>query len=62
MRSLKWIALAGAGIAVALGLAALNQIDSTDPLHGFRSAYIWVLASAWIVLMISAIFVEKRRR
>jgi hypothetical protein len=60
MRALKWLALAAAGVGVAFGLEALNN-DPGDPRYAFLHSYIWVLAAAWVALMISAIFVERRR-
>jgi hypothetical protein len=60
-RAFKWIAFAVAGVAAALGLAALNRLDTGDPNYAFRSVWVWVLGVIWVVLMISAIFVEKRR-
>ena len=61
MRAMKWLALAAAGVGIAFGLEALNGADPGDPLYGFRHGYIWVLAAAWVLLMLSAIFVERRR-
>jgi hypothetical protein len=60
-RSGKWILLAIAGVGVAYVLMLFNDANPGDPLHGFRSGYFWVLAVAWVALMLSAIFVEKRR-
>jgi hypothetical protein len=60
-RAGKWTLLAIGGVGVAYVLMRLNNANPGDPLHGFRNGYFWALAVAWVALMLSAIFVEKRR-
>jgi hypothetical protein len=60
-RAAKWMLLATAGVGAALLLMLLNDANPADPLHDFRNGYFWVLAVMWVGLMVSAIFVERRR-
>ncbi len=61
MRVAKWLALAAGGVGFAFLLQALNGRDPGDPRHAFFHGYIWVLTAVWVALMLSAIFVERRR-
>jgi amino acid transporter len=63
MRVLAWIALAPAGVAVGLGILALqNHYVPGEPLNASHTFWTWVLMFVWVACCGAGVFYELRGR